>query len=71
MQNYTAYIDVATLSMIFAGAAGIIVTIGAVISTKMRKVKKSVNEKLGIDENRNKEVEADLAEGFGETPADK
>ena len=69
MQNYTAYIDVATMSMIFAGAAGVVVTIGTVIATALRKAKKSVNEKLGIDENRNKEVEADLTESFGEDSA--
>ena len=71
MQNFTAYIDVTAIAMVSAAAAGALVTIGAVISSKMRKVKKTVNDKLGIDENRNKEVEADLSEGFGETIQDE
>ena len=36
-----------------------IVAVGAVAGIYIRRAKKKVNEKLGIDENRNKEVESD------------
>lgn len=65
--NFTAYIDAATMSMVFAAIAGAAVTIGAVIAVYFRRVKHKVSEKLGIDENRNKEVEGELTGGFGET----
>ena len=66
MQTITAYIDVTSISMVFAAVAGAAVTIGAVIAVYFRRVKNKVNEKLGIDENRNKEVEGELTGGFGE-----
>ena len=66
MQTITAYIDVTSISMVFAAVAGAAVTIGAVIAVYFRRVKNKVNEKLGIDENRNKEVEDELTGGFGE-----
>lgn len=67
MMNFNAYIDAATMSMVFAAIAGAAVTIGAVIAVYFRRAKHKVSEKLGIDENRNKEVEGDLTGGFGET----
>lgn len=70
MQLHSAYINVVAITMVFAAAAGALVTIGAVIMNVVRKAKKSVNEKLGIDENRNKEVEADLSESFGEAASE-
>ena len=66
MHLHSAYINVVAITMIFAAGAGALVTIGAVIMNVVRKAKKSVNEKLGIDENRGKEVEADLSESFGD-----
>ena len=39
--------------------AGIVIAIGAFVGLFFRKAKKKVNKKLGIDENRNKEVESD------------
>jgi len=66
MQIISAYIDAATMSMVFAAAAGAVVTIGAVVAVYFRRVKHKVSEKLGIDENRNKEVEGELTGGFGE-----
>lgn len=66
MLNFNAYIDAATMSMVFAAAAGAVVTIGAVLAVYFRRVKHKVSEKLGIDENRNKEVEGELSGGFGE-----
>ena len=39
--------------------AGIVIAIGAFVGLYFRRAKKKVNKKLGIDENRNKEVESD------------
>ncbi len=66
MQNITAYIDAASMSMVFAAVAGVAVTIGAVVAVYFRRVKHKVSEKLGIDENRNKEVEGEVTGSFGE-----
>lgn len=66
MQIINAYIDAASMSMVFAAVAGVAVTIGAVVAVYFRRVKHKVSEKLGIDENRNKEVEGDLTGGFGD-----
>ena len=66
MQTFTAYIDAASMTMIFAAVAGVAVTIGAAVAVYFRRVKHAVSEKLGIDENRNKEVEGDLSGGFGD-----
>ena len=42
--------------------AGVVIAVGAVAGIYWRKAKKKVNEKLGLDENRNKEVESDVLE---------
>ena len=39
--------------------AGVIIAVGAFFGIYLRKAKKKLNNKLGIDENRNKEVETD------------
>ena len=65
MQTFTAYIDAASMSLVFAAVAGVAVTIGAAIAVYFRRVKHAVSEKLGIDENRNKEVEGELTGDFG------
>ena len=39
--------------------AGVIIAVGAFLGIYLRKAKKKLNNKLGIDENRNKEVETD------------
>ena len=39
--------------------AGIAIAIGAVVGIYFRRAKKKINEKLGVDENKNKEVESD------------
>ena len=38
---------------------GIVIAIGAFVGIYFRKIKKNVTNKLGIDENKNKEVESD------------
>ncbi|MGN0452480.1 MAG: hypothetical protein ACI4GZ_01635 [Ruminococcus sp.] len=64
IQPISAYIDAGTLSMVFAGVAGAAVTIGAVLAVYIRRIKKKVNDKLGIDENQKKEQEADVTGKF-------
>ena len=66
MQIFTAYIDAASVSIAFAAIAGVAVTVGAAVAVYFRRAKHAVSEKLGIDENRNKEVEGELTGGFGE-----
>lgn len=66
MNLITAYIDVATLSMVFAAVAGVAVTIGAVVSVYFRRAKNKINDKLGIDENDKKEKEVDVTGSFGD-----
>ena len=39
--------------------AGVIIAVGAVAAVFIRKTKKKISNKLGIDENKNKEVESD------------
>ncbi|MBQ4105924.1 MAG: hypothetical protein IJC86_06030 [Clostridia bacterium] len=66
MQIITAYIDAASMSMVFAAVAGVAVTIGTVLAVHFRRAKKKISDKLGIDENQNKEIEADVTGSFGE-----
>ena len=42
--------------------AGVVIAVGAVAGLYWRRAKKKVSQKLGIDENRNKEVESDVLE---------
>ena len=53
------YIDPSVMTYAIQAVAGIAIAIGAFVGIYFRKAKKKVNEKLGIDENRNKEVETD------------
>ena len=55
-----AYIDPATVGMAATAIGGIVVACGAFFLIWWRKLKHNVSEKLGIDENANKEVEADV-----------
>lgn len=54
-----AYIDPSVVTYIIQAVAGIAIAIGAAIGIYWRKAKKKINNKLGIDENKNKEVESD------------
>lgn len=58
-QNGNAYIDPSVMTYMIQVVAGIVVAVGAVAGIYIRKIKKKVSEKLGVDENRNKEVESD------------
>ena len=57
--NGMAYIDPSVSSYLIQAIAGIVVVVAAVVGLYFRKAKKKVSKKLGIDENRNKEVESD------------
>lgn len=57
--NANAYIDPSVMTYMIQVIAGIVVAIGAIAGVYFRKAKKKFNEKLGIDENKNKEVESD------------
>lgn len=39
--------------------AGIVIAIGAVVGIYWHKAKRKISDKIGIDENKNKEVEVD------------
>lgn len=58
-RDVNAYIDPSVTTYVIQAIAGIVVALGAAVGIYIRKVKKKVNDKLGIDENRNKEVESD------------
>ena len=57
-----AYIDPSVMTYAIQIVAGVIVAVGAVVGIWWRKAKKKVQNKLGIDENAKKEVEADIEE---------
>jgi len=54
-----AYVDPSVMTYIIQAVAGIAIAVGAGIGVHYRKAKRKVSDKLGIDENRNKEVESD------------
>ena len=58
-QNVMAYIDPSVMTYAIQAVTGIVIAIGAVVGIFYRKMKKKVNDKLDIDENKNKEVESD------------
>lgn len=55
----SGYIDPSVMTYAIQAGAGIVIAIGAAAGIYIRKAKKKINDKLGIDENRNKEVESD------------
>lgn len=57
--NANAYIDPSVMTYLIQAVAGIVIAVGAAVGIYFRRAKKKVSEKLGIDENRNKEVESD------------
>ena len=57
--NTMAYIDPSVMTYAIQAVAGIAIAIGAVIGVYWRNARKKINEKLGVDENKNKEVEDD------------
>lgn len=57
--NGSAYIDPSVMTYLIQAVAGVVIALGAGIGIYWRKVKKKAADKLGLDENRNKEVESD------------
>lgn len=57
--NVQAYIDPSVMTYTIQAIAGIAIAIGAVVSIYFRKIKKKINNKIGVDEHKNKEVESD------------
>ncbi len=59
MKPVLAYIDPSVVTYLIQIIAGVVIALGAVFTIVWRKAKKKASETLGIDENRNKEVESD------------
>ncbi len=59
MQANLLYIDPSVTTYLIQAIAGVAIAVGAGLAIYFRKAKKKMNEKLGIDENKNKEVESD------------
>jgi len=57
--NLNAYIDPSVVTYVVQAVAGVVIAVGAAVGIYWRKAKKKLNEKLGVDENKNKEVESD------------
>ena len=57
--NARAYIDPSVMTYAIQAIAGIAIALGAVVAMYWRKARKKINKKLGVDENKNKEVEND------------
>lgn len=57
--NGQAYIDPSVSTYLIQAIAAVVVAVGGAIGIYFRKAKKKVQDKLGIDENANKEVESD------------
>ncbi|MBQ3464640.1 hypothetical protein IJH15_00225 [Candidatus Saccharibacteria bacterium] len=60
--NIFGYIDPSVMTYAIQAGAGIVIAVGAFVGLYFRKAKKKVGKKLGIDENKNKEVESDEIE---------
>ena len=57
--NVAGYTDPCVMTYAIQAIAGVVIAVGAFLGIYLRKAKKKLNNKLGIDENRNKEVETD------------
>ena len=55
----SGYLDPSVMTYAIQAIAGVVIAIGAVAGIYWRKAKKKVSDKLGIDENKNKEFEGD------------
>ena len=55
----SGYLYPSVMTYAIQAIAGVVIAIGAVAGIYWRKAKKKVSDKLGIDENKNKEVEGD------------
>lgn len=57
--NGKAYIDPSVMTYLIQAIAGVVIALGAAVGIYWRKAKKKINNAIGIDENKNKEVESD------------
>lgn len=57
--NVNAYLDPSVTMYLIQVVVGVVVAIGAFVGIYYRRAKKKVSNALGIDENKNKEVESD------------
>lgn len=57
-----AYLDPSVMTYAIQAIAGVAIAVGAVAGIYWRKAKRKINDKLGVDENKNKEVEDDVIE---------
>lgn len=57
--NARAYIDPSVMTYAIQAIAGIAIAIGTAVALYWRNAKRKLSKKMGIDENRNKEVEED------------
>ena len=57
--NGSAYIDPSVMTYVIQAVAGVVVAVGAIVGIYWRRAKKKVSKMLGVDENKNKEVESD------------
>ena len=55
-----AYLDPSSVSILATSISAVVIGLGAVFFVWWRKLKRKVAKTLGIDENANKEVEADV-----------
>lgn len=62
MAHAFAYVDPSVTTYAIQAVVGVAVAVGAVAAIWWRKAKKKVADKLGIDENAKKAVEADVLE---------
>ena len=62
MNHIMLYIDPSVTTYLIQAVAAVVIAVGAGLAIYFRKAKKKMNEKFGIDENKNKEVESDEIE---------
>lgn len=57
-----AYLDPSVMTYAIQAIAGVAIAVGAVVGIYWRKARRKFQDKLGVDENKNKEVEDDIVE---------
>ena len=57
----SAYVDPTTTTFLFQALAGVVAVVGTAIVIWWRRAKRKVRKALGIDENKNMEVEDEFA----------
>jgi len=60
--NGSSYIDPSIMTYLIQAIAGVVIAGGVILGVYLRRAKKKISDKLGIDENRNKEIESDEIE---------